>query len=94
MTMARKKGSKQIEEGRRKTICDIFKGRMKTSMIADVLKTNYRTVYGIIRKHKIPKLKAKRGRKHNLCARSLRRLRRQIDYEPFKHLSVRTAEFY
>ena len=66
----------------------MFNERMKGFIIANGLKVNYRAIHVIIRKHKAQNTKAKRGRKHIFSTFSLRRMRRQIEYDLFEHLSV------
>ena len=66
---------------------------MKASWIAYILEIKYRTVYSIIRRKKLQNMKTPRGRKQKLSVRAFRRLRRQIDYNLFKHIAVITAEF-
>ena len=91
--MARKKGSKQVDKGRCRTIYDMHRGGMRICHIAKVLKTPRTTVSSIIKREKLRKATKVRGRKALLCVRSLRRLRRQLDYNPFKPLSQITVEF-
>ena len=93
VVMGKKKGTKNVDNGRCRTIYDLHIGGMKKSVIARVLKMRLGTISAIIKRQKQGKTKKVRGRRQKLCERSLRRLRRFIDYEPFKHLSLITAEF-
>ena len=72
--IVRRKGSKLIGKGRRRTIYDMLRSEIKTIVIENVLKMSYRTVYAIIVREKRKKPEALRGRKRELCARSLYRL--------------------
>ena len=65
---------------------------MKASWIADIPKMNYGTVFSIICRKKLHNMRRPRERKQRLFVRALLRLRKQIDYNPFKHTAVITAE--
>ena len=66
---------------------------MKIFHIGKVLKMPRTTISSIVKREKLRSVTKTRGRKALLCVRSLRRLRRQLDYNPFKSLSQITVEF-
>ena len=61
MTTGRKKGAKQVQDDRCKTIIDLHKSGMKASWIANILKMNHGTVYSIIRRKKLKNMRNHEG---------------------------------
>ena len=90
--MGRKKGSKRVDKGRYKTIYDMYLGGMKISHIAKVLRMPQTTISSIVKRENVQNASKILIRKALLCARFLRRLRRQLNYNPFKTLSQITVE--
>ena len=78
--MLRTKPSKHFDEGRCKTIYDVYFGRMKASPIAKILKMKPRTVRSIIERCKQRKQRKQLGRKQKLDVRLLLSLAGFVDF--------------
>ena len=93
LTTMRNKGAKLVDTGPCMTIYDLLEVQMKVIWFSNVLQMNDRTFYSIIQSEKLSEPKKSRGCQEKQCILLPRRLRMQVDYNPFKYIDVRIPEF-
>ena len=94
--MARKAGSKQVPDERKRCIIEMRKAGMKVGLIAKHYRMHHSTVSNIIRRYNSASTTAtmkKRGRKFTLTARALRLFRNYVVQNCFDPLYVIVAKF-